>query len=102
MQPNLMMNVFKHNICFLQHQVCNKRNTIGYEWLKHINEKLHSNVQQDLVASNHTITVAFRHRAASHLAWLVEEDEKGEFPDHLPGVPLKIGVEPSQIVPPPA
>ncbi|GFW79534.1 hypothetical protein TNCV_128391 [Trichonephila clavipes] len=60
MQPDLKMHVCEHIICFLQHQVCSvldKRNTIGYEWLKDINEKQHFTVKHDLVASNHTITV---------------------------------------------
>ncbi|GFY27147.1 uncharacterized protein TNCV_2067681 [Trichonephila clavipes] len=69
MQPDLRMNICEHIICFLQHQVYsfrNKRNIIGHEWLKEGNEKQHFSVKHDLMASNHTITVAFQYNPADY------------------------------------
>ncbi|GFW58927.1 hypothetical protein TNCV_4620281 [Trichonephila clavipes] len=66
MQPDLRMHVCEHSICFLQHQVCSvldKRNTIGYEWLKDVNEKQHFIVKHDLVASNNMIVVTLHSSA---------------------------------------
>ncbi|GFX58701.1 hypothetical protein TNCV_804061 [Trichonephila clavipes] len=94
MQPDLRMHVCEHNICFL-HQVCSvldKRNTIGFEWLKDVNEKQRFIVKHGLVGlcSNPGESIIVRkcivplrhggtlnsHRAASPLVRLVEGDIK--------------------------
>ncbi|GFX70303.1 hypothetical protein TNCV_4617401 [Trichonephila clavipes] len=94
MQPDLRLHVCKHSICFLQHQVCsvcNKRNTIGYKWLKDVNEKQHFIVKHVLVGlgSNPEESIDFckcivplrhwdtlnSHRAADPLVKLVEGEE---------------------------
>ncbi|GFW16778.1 hypothetical protein TNCV_1551301 [Trichonephila clavipes] len=66
MQPDLRMHVCEHSICYLQYQICSvldKRNTIGCEWLKDVNEKRHFIVKHDLVASNHMIAVTLHSSA---------------------------------------
>ncbi|GFY02015.1 hypothetical protein TNCV_5098761 [Trichonephila clavipes] len=60
MHPDLRMHICEHIIRVLQHQICSvlsKRNTIGCEWLKEVNQKQHISVKHDFVVGNPTITV---------------------------------------------
>ncbi|GFU58625.1 uncharacterized protein TNCV_1278071 [Trichonephila clavipes] len=50
MQPDLRMHICEHSIRVLQHQifsVLNKRNTVGCEWLKDVNQKQLISVKHD-------------------------------------------------------
>ncbi|GFV89366.1 hypothetical protein TNCV_4151861 [Trichonephila clavipes] len=121
MQPDLRMHVCKHSICFLQHQVCsvcNKKNTIGYKWLKAVFAKQHFIVKHDLVGQGlnpgesmdvckcivplwHWGTLN-SHRYTSPLVRLMEGEERWEAFNHHWMFSLKIELEPSQIVLSPA
>ncbi|GFV88534.1 hypothetical protein TNCV_1243471 [Trichonephila clavipes] len=59
-QQNNMQLDLRIHIRVLRHQICsvlNKKNTIGYEWLKDVNQKQHISVKHDFVVRNHAITV---------------------------------------------
>ncbi|GFX35760.1 hypothetical protein TNCV_745531 [Trichonephila clavipes] len=57
--PDMMIHICEHSIRVLHHQICSvlyKKNTIGYKWLKYVNQKQHLYVKHDFVVINRKIT----------------------------------------------